>query len=146
MNTTAFRPRNETAQDLKHEGSAQAIIARKWGYQIVKLSPLAYRVDWALFHPESKRVRIFAEYKRRDKRYDTLLLSASKIAAGRALADSFGCLFVIFVEWPEGLFFWTDDGRRFPLELRGRTDRGQNGDLEPTVMIPVTLFKEVTDR
>lgn len=144
----AFRPRNETTEDLAHEAIAKSRIELERNVQIIKLSPVLYRVDWALFN-HNDTLRGFAEYKFRSRRYDTLMLGARKWQTGCDMADFYDVPFYLFVDWPEGLYWYRwhpeDERPNFKVKLDG-SSRGQNGDIEPCVHIPTDLFKLVSKK
>ena len=143
LGTQPWRPKNETAADLAAELDAAKIISERWKVEVTKLSPVLYGVDWCL--SRDGQVRAFAEFKVRDKRYDTLLLSFAKVHRGLNLAGMGSVRFVVFVRWPDGLY-WVDDLNIDPSRLRiGGNSRGQNGDVEPCVHIDSDAFRKISD-
>ena len=138
-----WRPRNETPEDLRHEAETAGILASQYGITAQKLSENQYSFDWALC--KGDELLAFAEFKQRKTKYDTLLLSCSKWERGMRYAQEFKKPFVLFVRWPDGLWSFkaTDD---FVPEVKlGGNNRGQNGDIEPCVHIPVGLFNKIAD-
>jgi hypothetical protein len=138
-----WRPRNETPEDLRHETETAEILLAKYGITAQKLSETQYCFDWTL--SKDDQVIALAEFKQRKTKYDTLLLSAAKYEAGMRYSKTFKKPFVLFVRWPDGLFSYkfTDD---FVPEVKmGGNSRGQNGDIEPCVFIPVDLFIRIAD-
>jgi hypothetical protein len=140
---STWRPRNETPEDLRHEAETAEILLAKYGITAHKLSETQYCFDWTL--SKDDQVIALAEFKQRKTKYDTLLLSAAKFEAGMRYSDRLKKPFVLFVRWPDGLFSYkfTDD---FVPEVKmGGNSRGQNGDIEPCVFIPVDLFIRIAD-
>ena len=138
-----WRPRNETPEDLRHEAETAEILLTKYGITAQKLSETQYTFDWTL--SKDDQVIALAEFKQRKIKYDTLLLSAAKYEAGMRYSERLKKPFVLFVRWPDGLysFKFTDD---FVPEVKmGGNSRGQNGDIEPCVFIPVGLFIKIAD-
>ena len=138
-----WRPRNETPEDLRHEAEVAGILESKFGISVHKLSETLYGFDWVLH--KGDEVLAFAEFKQRKTKYDTLLLSCAKWECGMRYAERFKKPFVLFVRWPDGLWSFkaTDD---FVPEVKlGGNSRGQNGDIEPCVHIPVGLFNKIAD-
>lgn len=138
-----WRPRNETAEDLRHEAAVARIIASMYGITVHKLSETLYGFDWVL-HKDDE-VLAFAEFKQRKTKYDTLLLSAAKYEVGLRYAERLNKPFVLFVKWPDGLYSFKFHGDFVPEVKLGGNSRGQNGDIEPCVHIPVGLFNKIAD-
>ena len=138
-----WRPRNETPEDLRHEADAAQILEEKFGLKVHKLSEALYEFDWAI--TKDDELVAFAEFKQRRTKYETLLLSAAKWESGKRFSQEFGVPFVLFIRWPDGLFsFKCRDG--FTPEVRiGGNNRGQNGDIEPCVHIPVEMFARIAE-
>lgn len=135
-----WRPRNETAADLTREFATAQVIEDLWQVKVVKLSERLYEVDWALFRDD--HLKAWAEFKHREKRYDTLLLSSAKWMRGRWLARETGVPFLLFVQWPDGLH-WCQLGDGVLPVVKGGNSRGQNGDIEPCVLIDTSTFKRM---
>lgn len=138
-----WRPRNETAEDLRHEAAVARILAVMYGITVHKLSETLYGFDWVL-HKDDE-VLAFAEFKQRKTKYDTLLLSAAKYEVGMRYAERLNKPFVLFVKWPDGLYSFKFHGDFVPEVKLGGNSRGQNGDIEPCVHIPVGLFNKIAD-
>jgi hypothetical protein len=139
----SFRPENETQEDLAAERAAADILCRAWDAEVCKLSPMLYKVDW-VFYRQGK-VKAFAEFKRRNRKMDTLLLSAAKYIQLLELNRMTGIMSMLVVQWPDGLWYHeVQSPAVLPLDLRmGGNSRGQNGDYEPVIYIPVSEFIEV---
>lgn len=138
-----WRPRNETPEDLRHEAEVAGILESKYGISVHKLSETQYCFDWAL-HKDDELLA-FAEFKQRKTKYDTLLLSAAKWESGIRYSERFKKPFVLFVRWPDGLYSFKLHDDFVPEVKLGGNARGQNGDIEPCVHIPVGLFNKISD-
>ena len=156
MNASSWRPRNETRQDLDREQRAASYIAEMWGAKLDKLGEVKYRVDWALFTEyemlpwREHKMLAWAEYRYRDVQrlqYRTFMLAADKWHQLRALSKESGLPSIMFVEWFDDGLFYLNCGQVSSdniIYLRGgNKTRGQNGDIEPMVHIPVGLFRKV---
>jgi hypothetical protein len=139
----AWRPRNETPEDLRHEAETAEILLAKYGITAQKLSETQYCFDWTL--SKDDQVIALAEFKQRKIKYDTLLLSAAKYEAGMRYSERLKKPFVLFVRWPDGLFSYKFTDDFVPDVKMGGNSRGQNGDIEPCVFIPVGLFIKIAD-
>jgi hypothetical protein len=134
----SWRPYNETAEDLALESAAASRIATKFNCEVVKLSPMLYQLDWAFFRNEM--LVAWGEYRNRAKRYATYILSHAKWMKSKALVAETGKPCFLFVEWPDGLFYYEiKQDAVHPVKLF-ENFRGQNGDTEPCVHIPINLF------
>ena len=138
-----WRPRNETPEDLRHEAETAEILLAKYGITAQKLSETQYCFDWTL--SKDDQVIALAEFKQRKTKYDTLLLSAAKYEAGMRYSKALKKPFVLFVRWPDGLFSYKFTDDFVPDVKMGGNSRGQNGDIEPCVFIPIDLFIKIAD-
>jgi hypothetical protein len=139
--TPSWRPRNETESDRQNESAAASRIAVKFNCELVKLSEALYHVDWCLHR--NNEVVAFAEYKRRRKSYPNWILSFAKYLKGIELASmaGTGARFVFFIETDDrGIIYHTFNEQSFPVVLAGNS-RGQQGDVEPCIRIPDSMFK-----
>jgi hypothetical protein len=134
-----WRPHNESPEDLKREVEILRAFGKAKAYsRYVKLSPHLYGIDFACFN--ARTLAAWVEVKARDRIYDTMLLSFAKAAQLHrlALAANVPGFFVVSV--PHGIYFHAMDApHQYQIELAGN-DRGQNGDREPCVMIPLEQF------
>ena len=145
----SWRPRNETDEDTKRESDAAAYIERvQWPVRVMKLSEALYKVDWAIFS-NNKQVA-WGEYKHRNQRYDTLLLSAAKYYQARHLNKLSGlpCYWFMSFDGDSALYKanLTDSEKPVLRPEIGGSSRGQNGDEEPCVFIPWSWFSRVGQR
>lgn len=137
----AWRPYNETPDDLRRERDAGEILAKAWRCTPVKLSVKLYSFDFALCR--NKKVLAFAEFKARGKDYPDYLLSCAKYSAARQLNSVFGLPLLFVIQTPSALQY-IDIATATPdrVELGGNA-RGQNGDIEPCVFFLASQFKKV---
>lgn len=137
-----WRPYNETEQDLQNEAAVAEMLSKRWSCDVHKLSEKIYPVDWVF--SRDKVVIAYGEYKKRSKKYNTTLLSASKYYRMIELFKMAKVPVLLIVEWPEGVYYL--DLSENTTNLRGfigGSSRGQNGDIEPVVYIPNEKFFKV---
>jgi hypothetical protein len=136
-----WRPHNESPEDLKREAEILRAFGRSRGFhRYVKLSPILYGVDFACFRGPGDHLAAWVEVKARDRLYDTVLLSFAKAERLHrlALAANVRGFFVVSVS--DGIYFHVIEApHQYQIKLAGN-DRGQNGDREPCVMIPLDKF------
>lgn len=138
-----FRPRNETPKDLANEEEAAQVLKEAWKVEVCKLSETLYRIDWAL--SRDNRVCAFAEFKTRSKKLGSLMISMAKYMHMVQIHRFTGLPTFLIVKWPDG--YWYHEVayvEQLPLDVRiGGNSRGQNGDIEPVIYIPVREFKQI---
>src|SRR4051812_45478710 len=139
-----WRPRNETPENLAFEINAHAAVEAAWGVTVVKLSETLYGIDWALF--KNDRLVAWAEYKYRSQRYDTVLLSAAKWEHGVRLAERYNVPFLFIVGYPDSMVYFSSQKVGVPAVRLGGNARGQNGDKEPCVFLPISAATEIKER
>lgn len=114
--------------------------------------PQRYSLDYAVTSKDNK-VMAFAELKCRNcsmENYETYMISMAKIMTGMRMSlpetmnhqkiESY-----LFVRWndKQAYVVINDDMiQRSTLVFTGRTDRGQNADIEPQFEIPMELFTQ----
>ena len=145
--TKGNRPYNETDDDLSKEAycilSWQRYHARKktgLDTTVHKL-PRSYEVD---YYAAGRVIEVKARTYPRGH-FDTFYIGLRKWATGLELAKAMGgdAQFSVIVGWLDAVVIANIDPRRPPpvtVEWRGRTDRGQRGDVEPVVHIPNIRF------
>lgn len=109
----------------------------------VRMPPL-YPFDYAVRN-KGGVLESFVEVKVRDHehlKYATLTVSATKVATGLQLANSFGMNPVLVVGFNDGIgFVDLNNLNRFQaLQMGGRFDRADARDAEPMLAIPITSF------
>lgn len=83
----------------------------------------------------------WGEFKRRNRRYDTIILSYAKFERGMTLANNSKLPFMFVIEI-DGTLYWNQLKSCYEVQIAGN-HRGQNGDIEPCVFIPFSEFKPV---
>ncbi len=138
-----FRDHNETEEDLRREGEAKEILVRATGLGCEKLSPTLYHVDWVF--SRGKAIYSFGEFKWRDKQYPTVILSLAKWIKGAELAAVTRTKFHFFVQWDGIDGIWAADvtTRLDGVIEMGGNSRGQPGDFEPVIHVPLKDFKRI---
>ena len=130
-----MRIRNETAKDIAAEKKFTAMFRARRAVGLFKLSDY-YIVDFAVYTTGFK-VTGFLEYKRRYnpyKQYPDLYLSLQKWMKLREYTEFAPTMF--WVEYDDQLMYIIPkDHTGYEIELRGRDDRGQSGDIEPIILI-----------
>jgi len=138
-----WRPYNETKEHLENEDRVAKILSDKWNVDVLKLSPMLYTVDWAF--SRNKHVTAYGEFKKLSHKYDTLMISAAKIMKMEQWHEWTRLPVLLIVEWPDGLWYFDISSNKWGTELKiGGSSRGQPGDIEPMVYIPVSKFKSVS--
>lgn len=134
-----WRPRNETEEDLQNESRVGQLLAEKWECDVYKLSEVLYPVDWAF--SRGSTILAYGEFKKRSKKFDTLLLSAAKYYRMLDFARLTSQPVLLIIEWPDELGYIDLAKENLDLEAKiGGNSRGQNGDIEPVVYIPCDKF------
>jgi len=140
-----WRPYNETQEDLNIENSAKILIERAWDVEVIKLQPMLYGFDWALFRDE-KLVAI-AEFKKRSHKfgtYKTLLISSGKIANAMSYSREYDVPFILIVQWEDDLPRWMLI-KNPPRPSIGFNSRGQAGDREPVCHFDINDFTLINE-
>lgn len=140
----------ETASQAKLEREIAFWLASQGeGYRAEKL-PKRYVVDWSFWR--GVVLRRVLEIKRRHHVHDdfgTLLIGVYKMLHGWRLAEWAGVPFALVIRWDDCLGHLTLDPRQsshrpsWPVRWGGRTDRGDDQDMEPVHLIPVSEFRFV---
>jgi hypothetical protein len=137
-----MRPLYESQSDLQNEFAVAALLAKRWSCEFRKL-PIKYGVDFAVC--QGRDIVAFAEIKCRSYSYSQLdrlggyMVSAHKWAVGLTLSRSFDVPLVLIVRLTDGIF-WTKDTSG-KLVMGGRSDRGDEQDIEPCVLLPMSSFR-----
>lgn len=135
------RPRYETDADLAREKAAVAVLCDALGCGAVKL-PLASRADALLHHDGEAKTIVEFKYRRtRRGAYPTYMIGRGKYDALCAWT-SLGFKAALLVEWADQLAYVM-----VPIEHDtgegGRTDRGDEHDIEEVVFIDVDKFNTI---
>lgn len=136
------RPIYETQTDLQREREVMERLCRAWSVGCQKL-PLKYIVDYGMLRDE--KLVAWLEIKCRNKKYDSMILSAAKWFAGKDLARQTTLSFVVVYAFPDSsIYYLTIEPEMTPdIQFEGRTDRNDWQDREPCVMLPLEWFKEL---
>ena len=141
-----WRPHNETEEDLKKEALVMDELvdlfrADSW----LKLSPMLYYSDAALFRGDEPFA--YVEVKVRKRLYPTMILGVGKATHLWTVAVTNGipAYFVVHVE--QGLYchkLLRPHRRNYKFKPGGNS-RGQRGDIEPVIHIPIKQFRRIGD-
>ena len=135
-------PRRENAESMEAERRIIDAFAGRWGHVAHKL-PMRYSIDF-LIAKQGKAVA-WVEVKQRHnprKQYGTYNVSLYKYMRLVDLSQQTGLRSLILVEWEDGTG-WVAVPCEHTIVWSGRTDRGDKGDVEPMVSIPVDSFRMV---
>jgi Holliday junction resolvase-like predicted endonuclease len=138
------RPYYETGCDLETENQLADIFLNS-GYELRKLNPAQYAVDFAVIHRGTQSIVGFIEVKRRRVNHDlypNFMISLSKMMKGIELAERTNTTFGIYVKYDDGWFSYNVnlDSYLIPV-IGGRKDRGDEYDIEPVVKIDIKHFR-----
>lgn len=137
----SWRPYNESEEDIAREQAAANTLSDLWSADVTKLSDTLYGLDWAF--SRNREICAFGEFKYRSKKFDTLLLGLGKVMKMQQVHEMTGLPVLLVISWPDGLWYW-EYNRSVVSNLQvGGNSRGQNGDTEPVVHIPVSEFTRV---
>jgi len=134
-----------TKLDLEREDMVAALLAEAWGCKVKKLGGYD-TVDRLLIKDE--KVKGVVEIKCRDVQflvYPTLYLSVRKYIDLMRWANATRSLPFFVWGLNDGLYYWRLSQRLDGIvcDIKGRTDRGLENDLEPILQIPNALIKRV---
>ena len=143
------RPLYEKKAHLKTELEAKELLEHSWKVSLNKL-PYSYAPDWLAFDGDDARA--WVEYKNRKHRHDTFpnyLVSLRKWMSLRDLSEKTMLPSLLTVEFTDTMLCY----RHYPNDISiihiawaGRTDRGDEQDMEPCAMIPMRLFTPFTEK
>ena len=127
---------HETSVDLGNEQTIARVLESAWQCDLHKI-PKQYRLDFMA--TRGGKPVSFVEVKRRHQdrlKYDTLILSLSKIIHARELTETTGLPCFFAVEFDDCIAY-TELRTGFPIVWGGRTVRTRDSrDFEPVVNIP----------
>ncbi len=140
----SWRPHNETAEDLRRERIVADRFGEKFSLIMHKLSETLYGVDFAMVQKNGiprGLAEVKIRYSLRDK-YPTLKLGLAKW--DKLLRwGNYGASLLI-VQWEDTLRY-VETGKVSVAYGILQRRRGQNGDTEPCVDIPINAFETVID-
>ncbi len=138
------RPLYENAATLEEEIKFFRDLKETEDYSDIRFRklPLSYRLECAMEHIPTGKIRGFCEFKRRKnlrEQYPTLILSLHKYRELQAVSEFSTAL--LFVRWNDrdGVHEITEYAD-VDIEWGGRKDRRDWQDEEPVVHIPVDDF------
>lgn len=135
----------QTPADRRGEAEIARIVSAAWQLRVIPWAPVC-PVDWVLVRGDD--VLAVAELKTRHverDRYQTLLLSAAKVAALDEYRRAFGVPGLLFVAFDDGVW-WGDLADLTIREIRdgGRTDRNDPADREPCAFLGLDRFRRLS--
>lgn len=139
-----WRPYNETEADLKNEAAVVNQFMHVMGYETsVKLSENLYGIDFAFFNARKELVAM-AEVKIRTNAYSNIILSAAKALKlyQWKIATHRPAWLVIHLPKQGILAHEITPIKNYSICIAG-SDRGQNGDMEPCIMVPLSSFTSI---
>ena len=133
------KPKLETQSDINHKNAAKDKIEIAWKCKILDLYEPLYRLDWWI--PEKN---VYMEHKQRTVgkgKYDTVILSLSKLLMMKDLKDLVGARCFFVVGFTDGLMYTLIKADYdYKVTVGGRKDRGIEGDVEPVMHFPMSDF------
>jgi hypothetical protein len=140
MNT---RPMYETQTDLTNEDSVKQVLEAKWKIKLIKL-PIRYGADYAA--ARNNVPVAFVEVKvltYEMKKYPRHILSLHKAVTCLSYAERLGLPFYLVVRWTDTTEFVKVEQKHLgDVAIReGYNYRGDPGDIEPCLQIPLEDFK-----
>ena len=138
-------PSFETVDDQKREERVAGYLEGAWSVTCHKL-PISYALDYWI---ESINECYWCEVKCRtfaSDKYDTFILSASKLNKGAALARATGVLFIIVYAMTDSLFYhmWRQN-HKYDVRMNLSENPTELDDNEPYIHIPKDMIECITD-
>ena len=145
-----MRPTYETEHDREREAEVGRYLSSAWDCQLFKLKPY-YGMDFAVF--VGGIMRGVMEIKCRNYTSEALaglgglILSAHKWQTASHWHSVHRMSFALAVRLADGLFVFDVPAETewpvYRVTLAGRTDRGDDQDIEPCVMLPMSAFTRI---
>jgi hypothetical protein len=136
----------ERPEDIAAERTALDRACEVWRCSAEKL-PMKYELDYLLLR-EGKGVA-WLEIKSRTNEYlayPTYMISLGKVMAARRLSEASQLPSFLLVQWSDVCgYVRLDSLLDFRTAVGGRTDRGDEQDIEPVALIPVGEFARLRD-
>ena len=136
----------EKPEDLAAEKTALDKACEIWKCTAEKL-PMKYELDYLLLR-EGKGVAWLEIKSRTNPRaaYPTYMISLGKIMAARRLSEASQLRSFLLVQWSDYCgYVRLDSLLDFTTAVGGRTDRGDEQDIEPVALIPIVGFARLWD-
>jgi hypothetical protein len=155
-------PWNETPEDIDSEKAFALSVSSDNNHDLgfIKLEALKFEVDFAiasksLLVGNQPKILGVAEIKIRNtpmSKYPTLFLNLTKWMSLRRYSILSDLPFVLLVRWQDqdAMFYESPatnndvDSPRFEVAWGGRSDRGQEQDMNPLIHIPIFMFEPVS--
>ena len=134
----------ENDADRKNEQKFAEHLLKEYDCLASKLD-MKYGVDFFVAGSDGRGL-YWIEYKHRSRIFDTYMISVYKIWRGRSLAQNTGMEFKIVVECDQKYYTVNITENVLlgsTIGIGGRTDRGNDGDVEPMYFIPWDMFQEI---
>lgn len=143
-----MRPMYETPSDIINELSVIESLSDLWGVTFHKL-PIQYHLDFSISKIDG-RIIGFIEVKTRTiakSKFPTYIISMSKIQMAKSMFDTSKQPTFLVVQWTDAIGWCRIDSFEEipPFKIGGRTDRGDEQDIEPVLHIPIHLFRDIKD-
>jgi hypothetical protein len=136
----------ERPEDIAAERTALDKACEVWKCTAEKL-PMKYELDYLLLR-EGRGVAWLEIKSRTNARpaYPTYMISLSKVMAARRLSEASQLPSFLLVQWSDACgYVRLDSLLDFRTAVGGRTDRGDEQDIEPVALIPVGEFARLRD-
>ena len=140
------KPSLETTDDQKREERVAGFLEGKWDVACHKL-PVSYGLDYWI---ESKETCFWCEVKCRSfsiDKYDTLILSSTKLIKGSTYALATGVPFIAVFAMTDGVYYheWDPD-HTYDIRMNVSPNPTYEDDNEPYAHIPKDMIKCLSDQ
>jgi len=139
----------ESSVDKYHEREAGLKIENKWDLQVFECAKF-YRCDWQLMR--NGKHLAFAEYKFSTKKIkekgEHYWINLSKIMFAESLIMISGKPWFLFVEFPEGIFYYQLDYPVHPFfEITRFVKKDEDGKYskQPCAILPIKEFSKLDE-
>ena len=136
------RPMYETKADRGREAEFSLLLSEVFDCTLSKL-PIRYGLDFSAVR--NGRVVAFMETKIRTNpvgQYPTYMISSGKLIHADALTSATNLKCLLAVRWTDAWGY--TELKMTPesvISIGGRSDRGDEQDIEPVILIPISCFK-----
>jgi hypothetical protein len=142
-----LRPFYETSSQRSNEELIARYVATRWDCKIIRMKT-AFPVDYMLKRPSGSA---FAEIKHRDYSMDAMdrmggvFISLLKWGTAKNLCEVAACPLIVIVRDGLGGTYWyrTSDFSHDGIGYGGRTDRNDDQDCEPVVLLRKDRFRKL---
>ena len=141
-----MRPIYETDGDREQERLVLEKFCRSYGEVTFRQTPKLYPADALLFRNDSAVA--WGEVRRRDRpmdRHNTVFLNVHKYVELMELKQHTKLPVVVIWAFEDAMTYWMLEEIPTPkIVMKGRTDRGDDADVSPAIMLPTTNLKRLT--